>query len=135
MVELVEIEDECAGIRFTVVNVGQTAAHIVGSCAKADLFSRTDWLHPNDYGVDNIIPQRKFVTGATDTYTISPVSPLGFLGIHSGSDLGAMELRLYGYIVYRDDLDNVRTTYFCRKYSPVCSDNLRARPASMAVTV
>jgi hypothetical protein len=29
-----------------------------------------------------------------------------------------MTLRLYGYIVYRDDLDNVRTTYFCRRYNP-----------------
>ncbi len=118
LVNLVEIDDECAGVQFTVVNMGQTTAHIVGSCAMADFFSETNWPHPNDYGINNVIPPRRFVNGATDTYTIGTADPIGFMTVHAGEAEAALQLRFYGYIVYRDDLDNVRTTYFCRRYNP-----------------
>jgi hypothetical protein len=115
LVELVEVDGEHAGVRFTVVNQGLSTAHVTGSCAKADFFGDTDWLHPNDYGVDNTIPVRPFVTGAADTYTVHTVQPVGFISVHAGNDSG--RLRFYGYIAYRDELENVRTTYFCRQYN------------------
>jgi hypothetical protein len=114
-IDLVEVDGEQAGVRFTVVNTGQTDAHVIGSCAKADVFSETDWLHPNEYGRDNTIPPRRFVSGATDTYTIHTVNPISFPSLHVGDESG---LRFYGYIVYRDESENVRTTYFCRQYNP-----------------
>jgi hypothetical protein len=115
LMELVEVDGEEAGVRFTVVNQGVSTAHVIRSCAKADFFGATDWPHPNDYGVDNTIPVRRFVTGAADTYTIHTVQPVSFVSIHAGAEFGS--LRFYGYIVYRDDLENVRTTYFCRQYN------------------
>jgi len=118
LVNLIEIEGERAGVQFTVVNMGQTVAHVTGSCAKADFFSETDWPHPNDYGVDNIIPPRRFINGATDTYTINTVRPVGLMTVHAGEDEAKLQLRFYGYIVYSDDSGNIRTTYFCRRYNP-----------------
>jgi hypothetical protein len=118
LVNLVQIEDERAGVQFTVVNMGQTVAHVTGSCAKADFFGETDWPHPDDYGVDNVIPPGRFENGVTGTYTISTVHPVGLMAIHAGEAEATLQLRFYGYIVYSDDSGNLRTTYFCRRYNP-----------------
>jgi hypothetical protein len=115
LVEVVEVDDEQAGVKFTVVNAGTSTAYVTGSCAKAAYFFPNDWPHPNDYGVDNAIPPRRFVTGATDTYTIHTNEPIGMIEVAAGSP---QTLRFYGYIVYKDAMENVRTTYFCRAYNP-----------------
>lgn len=118
LVELVEIENEWAGVAFTVVNVGSTDAHVTGSCAKADLFGESDWPHPNDYGVDNVIPPRRFAPGATETYRIATNEPIGYLQLAADRSFDhPLALRFYGYIVYNDKTGITRTTYFCRAYN------------------
>jgi hypothetical protein len=119
LVECVIVEGERAGVTFTVVNAGQSDAFVIGSCAKADFFGPVDWPHPNDYGIDNVIPPQRFVAGATGRYTIKTVNPIGYMEIIPGNtDTGGKTLRFYGYIVYQNAAKNVRTTFFCRAYNP-----------------
>jgi hypothetical protein len=113
LVQLVEGENERAAINFTVVNVGKSNAYVIGSCAKADFFFPSAFPHPNDYGVNNVVRPRRFVSGATDKYTISTEQHRGLIEVYAE---GMQTLRLYGYIVYKDASENVRTTYFCRAY-------------------
>jgi hypothetical protein len=114
LVQVVEGDGERAAINFTVVNVGNSNAYVIGSCAKADFFFPNDWPHPNDYGVNDVIRPRRFVAGATDNYTISTGQLMGLIEVFAE---GLQTLRFYGYIVYNDAFKNTRTTFFCREYN------------------
>jgi hypothetical protein len=108
-VEWTLVEDKIA-ITFSIVNSGTSAARVTESAAHVGVFEPNDWTNPNDYGLNSVIQDRRFLPGATDRYTVVAERA----GLFDAYASGSSQVRLYGYVVYCDDADNPRTTYFCR---------------------
>lgn len=104
------VEGNTVSVSFNVVNAGGSAAHVTGSAAAVDIFAPDDWPNPHAQHINNIIPQRRFLPGATDLCMVNSATanPLD-----AYSD-GARQIMLYGWVVYKDDAGTPRTTYFCR---------------------
>jgi hypothetical protein len=112
-VEISLDESDKVGVEFGVINAGTSDAIVTGSSVVADFLPDTEWPNPHDYPVNNVISPRRFSVGATDRYTVKTDHFVSLVDVYAE---GLQTLRLYGYIVYTDQLKRPRTTFFCRLY-------------------
>jgi hypothetical protein len=94
-------------IRFTVVNVGKSAAHLLGSSLSIGYFLDRSLPAPFYAAGLDVSGQRKFEIGASDEYIFTPPRP---------KEDAPWPLHVYGYLVYADGQGNTRTTAFCRRW-------------------
>jgi hypothetical protein len=95
-------------VRFAVVNVGDTEAHLLGSRVVIDFFPEKP---PIDFDGMNVVEPRKFLPGASDSYVAT--SRRKWLSLQSEYN-ATRYLFIHGQIVYRNDLGTTYTTSFCR---------------------
>ena len=96
------------GVKFAVVNVGDTEAHLVGSRVVVDFFPEKP---PIDFNGVDVIQPRRFLPGASDSYIAT--SNRKWLILRSEYN-PSRHLFVHGQIVYRNDLGTTFTTSFCR---------------------
>ncbi len=92
-------------VTFTVVNVGKTTAHLLGSSVQIAFFGDSPPT-PVYVNGQNVTRRRKLEPGASDEYGID----------RKTKRPDHLWLYVYGYLMYADDVGNTRTTAFCRKY-------------------
>ena len=103
-------EEQFVAVDFSIVNAGTSTGSITGSAAYIGAFSSDEWLNPNDYERNQVIPNQRFLTGATNRYKVISNT----VDLATAYANGDSQVRLFGYVVYEDDVGNPRTTYFCR---------------------
>jgi hypothetical protein len=94
-------------IRFSVVNVGKSVAHLLGSSIQIGWFYENGLPTPFYLGGPDVTGQRKFEVGASDEYIFRRAKPEQKIFV---------PLHVYGYLVYADSMGNTRTTAFCRRW-------------------
>ncbi len=94
-------------IRFTVVNVGKSAAHLLGSSLSIGYFHDNSLPTPFYLAGVDVSGTRKFEIGASDEYVFTPPRD---------ENPHWPPLYVYGYLVYADDQGNTHTTAFCRRW-------------------
>jgi hypothetical protein len=110
---LVELGSGRLGVRCTLTNIGSGKALIGGMGAKVRLFVR-DELPPVDYmGTESISLMKTFRPGALDEQvTIS--CPIATEKLKEAIEY--RDLYVFGYVAYRDEMDNGYMAAFCRRY-------------------
>ena len=96
------------GVKFAVVNVGDTEVHLLGSWVVVDFFPEKP---PIDFNGLDVVEPRRFLPGASDSYAVT--SNRKWLILQSEYN-AARHLFVHGQIVYRNDLGTTYTTSFCR---------------------
>ena len=96
------------GVKFAVVNVGDTEARLLGSRVVVDFFPEKP---PIDLNGTDVVEPRRFLPGASDSYVVT--SSRKWLPLQSEYN-AARYLFVHGQVVYRNDLGTTYTTSFCR---------------------
>jgi hypothetical protein len=96
------------GVRFAVVNVGDTEANLLGSRVMIDFFPEKP---PIDFDGTDVVEPRRYLPGASDSYVAT--SRRKWLILQSEYN-AARYLFVRGQLVYRNDLGTTYTTSFCR---------------------
>jgi len=96
------------GVKFAVVNVGDTEAHLLGSRVVVDFFPEKP---PIDFNGIDVVQPRRFLPGASDSYVVTSSRKWLILQSEYNAD---RYLFVHGQIVYRNDLGTTYTTSFCR---------------------
>jgi hypothetical protein len=105
--------DQMIQVHFTIVNVGDTRAKMLGCNAGIEFFRKDSLPTPVLFHLREALAVRPFGRGATDEATVLLPKDRALLADHL---VEQKEMHVYGFIVYADKGGNTRTTAFCRRW-------------------